>query len=196
MRTVFRTRVTVLGMLLAMSVALVGCPGQGDIVIFKDSALEAAVRAELGQPLGFLSGAALRQLTRLDARGRGVRNLSGLEYATELEWLDLDTNRISDVTPLGNLLRLKMLNLDSNEVFDISPLQGLLELRSLSLFNNQVADISALVANAEVPGGWGERPGVQVVLDYNTLSDKALNVDVPRLRTLGVNVVLAQPAGN
>jgi Leucine-rich repeat (LRR) protein len=181
------------GLLTVLALSTAGCPATDEIVIFDDLALERAVRDELGQPFGFLTRQGLLSLQTLDAKGLGVSDLSGLEYCENLIWLDLDTNSISDLTPLTNLVNLMSLNLDSNEVFDIAPLAGLLNLDSLSLFDNQVGDIHALVTNA-MNGGLGA--GDQVVLDANTLSETALNVDVPQLESLGVNVILATPAGS
>lgn len=177
--------------LVAVMLGAAGCPGSGDVVVFDDRNLDFAVRDELGRPFGYLTRANLLDLTTLDAKGRGIRDLSGIEYCENLAWLDLDTNEVSDITPLANLTNLMVLNLDSNQIFDISPLAGLLNLDSLSLFNNQVGDIQALVTNA-ANGGLG--PGDSVVLDWRTLSENALNVDVAYLETCGVNVILAVPA--
>lgn len=181
------------GLLAVFALSTVGCPATDQIVIFDDPALERAVRDELGQPFGFLTQQGLLNLQTLDAKGLGISDLTGIENCKNLKWLDLDTNAISDLTPLTNLVNLLSLNLDSNEIFDIAPLAGLLNLDSLSLFDNQVGDIQALVTNAMV-GGLGA--GDQVVLDANTLSETAVNVDVPQLESLGVNVILVTPAGS
>jgi hypothetical protein len=181
------------GLMTVIALSTVGCPTADDIVIFDDPGLESAIREELGQPFGFLTRQGLLNLRTLDAKGRGIGDLTGLEYCENLTWLDLDTNNLSDITPLTNLTNLMVLNLDSNLVFDISPLAGLLNLDELSLFDNQVGDIQALLTNA-ANGGLG--PGDVVILDANTLSDMSLNFDVPALEAMGVNVVLVVPAGS
>lgn len=83
------------------------------------------------------------------------------------------------------------LNLNSNEITDITPLAGMLNLSGVLLFDNQVADLGPLVTNAEL-GGLGE--GDYVVVDFNTLNEEALNVDIPTLQGFGVNVTQAVPA--
>lgn len=177
---------------VAVAILTAGCPQTSSIVYFNDDGLETAVRRELGQPLGLLTRADLLRLQTLDARSMGIRSLSGLEFAQNLRWLDLDTNEISDLNPLANLQNLETLNLDSNEVTDLAPLAGLLQLNSLSLFDNQVADIQALVANARA-GGLG--PGDSIIVDAQTLSERALNTDIPELERLGVAVITAEPSG-
>jgi Leucine-rich repeat (LRR) protein len=180
------------GLVLGLAALVVGCPRP---VFFQDKALESAIRAEIGKPFGLLTDADLLGLRELDARGLGIRDLSGIEFCMNLAWLDLDTNEISDLNSLEQLGRpespfdspLVYLNLDNNEVTDITPLAGLLNLRAVSLFANQVANIDALVTNAQA-GGLG--PGDSVILDSRTLSDKALNVDVPMLTSYGVEVSL------
>jgi Leucine-rich repeat (LRR) protein len=178
-------------LLAGVATVLSGCPTPDQIVIITDQNLDKAVRSALGQPFGFLTKASMLDLITLDAKQLGIRNLKGLENATNLTWLDLDTNNITDITPLTGLTNLQVLNLDANQLFDITPLAGLFNLDSLSLFGNQIGDIAPLVTNA-VNNGLG--PGDEVVLDSSTLNDYALSVEVPALQAKGVNVVLATAA--
>ena len=121
-----------------------------------------------------------------------------MEYCENLAWLDLDTNKISDLGPLEQLGRpespfsspLVYLNLDSNWITDISALAGLLNLQGVSLFNNQIMDVGALVVNA-TNGGLGE--GDYVILEVATMSEQAISVDIPKLMSFGVNVIGAVP---
>lgn len=180
--------------LAGLAIALcMGCPQQLEPVFLKDQALDQAVRYALGQPLGYLTRADLLRLTTLDARNRGIWSLDGLEHCENLTWLDLDTNRVADITPLAGLVNLTYLNLDSNEITDIGPLAGLRNLDGLSLFDNQIGDIQPLVANA-TNGGLGF--GDYVILEQATLSERALTVDVPALRELGVEVILVEASGS
>jgi len=61
-------------------------------------------------------------LTNLYASWRGISDLTGLEYATNLTWLDLNHNQISDLSPLAGLTNLTQLGLWSNQISDLSPL--------------------------------------------------------------------------
>ena len=188
-----------LALVLALGVLpyQVGCPLA---VIFPDKALESAVRAEIGKPFGMLTQADLIQVRSLDGRSLNIRDLSGIEYCTNLEWLDLDTNLISDITPLEQLGRpenpfdspLYYLNLDSNQVTYIGPLAGLLNLRGVSLFANQIADLGPLVTNAQ-NGGLGA--GDYIILDQSTMNDEALNVDIPLLTSYNINIILGENPG-
>lgn len=182
--------------MVAVLAVLTGCPAA---VFFPDQALESAIRAELHKPFGILTDLDLLGVQKLDARGLNIRDLSGIEHCLNLQWLDLQSNAISNLKPLEQLGRpsspfdspLVYLNLNSNEITDITPLVGLMNLQGLLLFDNLVADIQALVTNAEF-GGLGE--GDYVVLDFDTLNDKALTVDIPTLESYGVNVIQTVPA--
>ena len=186
-------RAQCLVLLVSVLVSVVGCPR---LVFIRDDALEKAIRAEIGKPLGFLTEADLAEVVELDARSLGIRDISGIEYCKNLAWLDLDTNQISNLRPLEQLGRpespfespLVYLNLDSNVVTDIIPLAGLLNLKQLSLFNNQVSDIGPLVTNVEAGGALES-----VILDSRTLSEEAINVDIPILVSYGVEVTGAVP---
>ena len=72
----------------------------------------------------------------------GVRDLTGLEHATQLTTLDLSSNQISDLTPLGSLTRLTELDLSSNQISDLTPLGSLTRLTELDLSSNQISDIA------------------------------------------------------
>jgi len=70
-----------------------------EVVHFKDPALEAAVREALGKETGDITAKEMAGLSELDASDRGIQDLSGLEYATNLRVLHLSKNKISDISP-------------------------------------------------------------------------------------------------
>jgi hypothetical protein len=81
----------------------------------------------------------------LDANGKGLHNLTGLEHATNLLSLDLGDNQyIADISPLAGLTNLTQLVLNQNRISDLSPLSGLTQLRELDVHHNQISDISPL----------------------------------------------------
>ncbi|MEW8955237.1 leucine-rich repeat domain-containing protein, partial [Clostridium sp.] len=67
---------------------------------------------------------------------RGIRSIEGLEYAINLEKLDLSENRISDLEPLKNLKKLTHIDLDRNMLGDLTPLSKLNNLTRLNIYNN------------------------------------------------------------
>ena len=128
-----------------------------------DPNLRAAISEELdGAPI---TRETMLQLTELDARERGITDISGLEYAHNLKSLTLVYNNISDLTPisalrlndlwlwdnlvadlspLANMTTLTHLDLGFNRISDISPLEKLTRLKWLELSGNQITDITAL----------------------------------------------------
>lgn len=174
--------------LLAVLPLGTGCPLNAVIVSIPDPVLEAAIRTELGQPLGFLTRGDMLRLRQLDVHGgkAGIHDLSGLEYATNLTFLDLSGHPVSDITPLAGLVNLLNLNLDGTDVFEITALAGLSNLNSLSLCGTLVTDIQPLLANS-LTGGLGTNDFVN--LSCSSLSDQANNFDIPSLEAQGVNVV-------
>jgi len=91
-------------------------PGQGgggeEPIQFPDSRLKAAVEAALG--LFNPTPTDMLRLTVLTAEGKGIMDLSGLEYAIHLQTLRLGTNRISDLSPLAGLTSLVLVDLRAN----------------------------------------------------------------------------------
>lgn len=112
---------------------------------FVDAQLEAAVREALGlvtsEPLT-LGG--LLQLVSLDAQGRGIRSLEGLEQCTNLRELTLWDNAIDDVSAVRALTNLVYLDLDENRVSNLRPLSGLESLATLYVSANKVVDLEPL----------------------------------------------------
>jgi Leucine-rich repeat (LRR) protein len=123
-----------------------GYTAQSDVIKFVDPNLEQVVRNTLGIPKRQpITRADMKRLTSLDAEFKDIRNLSGLEYAINLQWLNLWGNEIKDISPLSNLSNLWLLWLSYNQISDISPLANLTNLWYLDLSNNHISDISLLV---------------------------------------------------
>ena len=90
-----------------------------------DLTLRAEVESALGIQPGYSIGrsdmARLRVVDVSDPSG-DVRDLTGLEYAINLEHLNARGNRVTDLEPLADLQHLERIELDGNGVTDISPL--------------------------------------------------------------------------
>ena len=111
-----------------------------------DTALRQIVRETLGIPTDVpLTPAYLQlHLTSLDARDKGIVDLTGLEQATDLQALVLIGNKIHDISPLSGLTELGFLDLGGNQISDLHPLAALTRLETLHIWRNQIEDISPL----------------------------------------------------
>lgn len=111
-----------------------------------DPALRQAVREKLDMPSDVpLTQAYLQQrLTSLDVRGKGIADLTGVEHATDLQFLVLIENKIHDISPLSGLTKLGFLDLGGNQVSDLRPLAALTRLETLHIWRNEIEDISPL----------------------------------------------------
>ena len=86
----------------------------------------------------------METLGELQAGGRGITDLRGIEFAINLTELLLWYNEILDILPLANLTNLTALDLEGNPLSNISPLANLTDLTVLSLGDNAIRDISPL----------------------------------------------------
>ena len=117
------------------------------IYLFKDAALEAAVRQTLGRPHGRLISEDIAALTELLATHSTIHSLAGLEHFTALQRLELDNNHIAELSPLAGLPNLYVLVLRNNQIADVSPLAHSTNLDILMLTSNQrIADVSPLAS--------------------------------------------------
>ena len=77
--------------------------------------------------------------------GTDIQDLTGLEFAVNLEELHLAHNQISDISPLKALTKLIVLDLHQNfKIADISALSPLTNLTHLSLWGNRVRNVTPL----------------------------------------------------
>ena len=138
------------------------------VVEIPDPSLRQLIREVLSLPEAApLTQQQMLRLTILNAGGdRGITNLTGLEYATNIRSLLLYLNpivdisplvhlaklegvnfwecRISDISPLAKLTNLTYLHLQVNKIVDLNPLANLINLRELWINNNSVEDITPL----------------------------------------------------
>ena len=91
-----------------------------------------------------ITASGMKRLRRIDLAGKGVRDLTGLEFATNLSELFLIDNQISDLSPIASLIELSDLDFSDNPLSDLSPLKGLKNLISLGFSRTQVSDLSPL----------------------------------------------------
>jgi Leucine-rich repeat (LRR) protein len=63
-----------------------------------------------------------------------------------LTWVDLDHNKITDLSPLASLTNLTFLYLQNNQITDVSPLASLTKLIWLDLQYNKITDVSPLAS--------------------------------------------------
>ena len=110
-----------------------------------DAALREAVRETLELPAEVpLTKDHMRDLDIFIAEGRGISDLTGLEFAINLREAILGDNSITDLRPLASLIHLEELVLSENRISDISPLAGLPNLLHLIISLNPISDLSPL----------------------------------------------------
>ena len=122
-----------------------------------DPNLRAAIAEAIGLPPNTpIFRGHLADLTRLEARNANISDLTGLEGATNLRTLDLgaeyveaenrsiNSNSVSDFSPLTGLTKLRSLYFGDSNISDISTVVRLTSLTRLYLWNNNISDISAV----------------------------------------------------
>ena len=107
------------------------------------------LRAAIENAIGIAPGSSITVrdmagLTGLSAEGANISDLTGLETAFNLTFLNLIDNSISDLSALSGLTHLETLRLRNNAISDISVLGGLTNLTILNLSINPISDISVL----------------------------------------------------
>ena len=107
-----------------------------------------------------------------------IKNLTGLEFATNLIELEFSNNQISDTTPLKNLTKLTHLSLRDNQITDVTLLRDMTKLIYLSLRDNQISDVSSLKNMVEL---------TYLNLDHNSKIDVSPLKNLINLRYLSLD---------
>jgi len=127
----------------------VAAPISDPVRYFPDPALEAAVRAAVGVPVGDIHQSDLDLVTTFNADGLGIVNLTGMEHWTTLTSLSLADNEIIDISALSTLTSLVELYLGRNNIVNMSPITNLTSLINLDLGTNAIVnipDVSGLIS--------------------------------------------------
>ena len=145
-------------------------------VSIPDANLAAAVQEKIG---GDITTRTMLNLTQLDARHRGITDLTGLEYAHSLQRLDLEGEYISDFSPLTELSQLQELNLVGSSIVDVTPLAELTQLKYLNLNSNSIIDVAPLAELTQLQ---------TLRLGGNNITDVAQLAELTQLRYLDISL--------
>ena len=124
----------------------------GGQVHIPDPNLRAAIAEALGKSINApITVEEMKRLKTLRVGGpgqeqssRGIRDLTGLQFATNLTELVAWHNQIPDLSPLSELINLRNLAVFFGTFSDVSPLAGLINLERLSVTDSNVSDLSPL----------------------------------------------------
>jgi hypothetical protein len=100
------------------------------------------------------------------------------QLLSQKDWLSLQTisqDRISIVTPLGDMTNLRGLVLQNNRITDLKPLTNLVKLRYLNLYENRVSDLTPLAHLQSLE---------ELHLGSNPIASMAVLEQFPKLREL------------
>ena len=106
-----------------------------------DSNLRAVIAETLG--VRVVKADDMEKLTVLKASGKDIKDLTGLEYAINLEELWISENPVSDLSPLAGCTNLVSLVAWNTPLSDLSPLANLTKLERLE-HKGRMSDISPL----------------------------------------------------
>ena len=127
--------------------------GSAQNVNIPDANLRAAIAEALGEPSRtVLTKSDMAKLTHFIAHDANIMNLTGLEFATELEEIRCNNNLISDLSPLSTLTGLHTIEFRHNVIKDLSPVAGLINLRWLVVPHNLIADLSPVEGLVKLDG--------------------------------------------
>lgn len=201
MNSTFKNFTGILIFLLMLSLLLMSCSGSSDpvtgnnpdnepepeepeIVNIPDDLLLAQIRLALDIDENTdITPELMLELTELDINASedfsgeisGISDLTGLEYAENLEYLRFSYTEVTDLSPISNLENIWYLRFNNTQITDMSPLSN---IKSLTYFNANtvtgVTDISPLAGNTElrtailreVPFG---NEGMETIRNFTTI---------------------------
>lgn len=125
------------------------CDGEIDeevVIVFSDDYFKNNVIAEVGLTTDEVLNTDVCGITNFDFRRKGISDISGIQYMTNLTRFSLQFNLIRDISPLSGLTKLTNINLWHNYISDISPLSDLTNLTRINVQSNKISDLSPLAS--------------------------------------------------
>ena len=117
----------------------------GGQVQIPDPNLRAAIAEALGKNINAaITVDEIKGLKKLEGQNRDIRDLTGLQFATNLNELLLWDNQISDISPIAGLVNLRHLRLNGSPISDFSHLKSLKNLTHMALNDTPLSDLSPL----------------------------------------------------
>ena len=171
----FRQKIT-LPLLLYIATYSTAFP---QVVEIPDPNLRRAVSEALNLPAGApITQEDMNRLTHLDMRERGIGILTGLEFATNLNYLLIAGNPTIDLSPIATLKQLEHLHVWAIPRLDITLLSNLTNLRGLTIAACDIVDISPLAQLTQLTG---------LNLSHNRIINIAPLARLTHLVELGLN---------
>ncbi len=93
-------------------------------------------------------------LVYLDLDGNRISDLSFLQYLPKLRLLCVGNNKITDISSIGSLSELEYLEIFINHISELNPLTGLPKLTSLNCSRTAVTDVTLLLAMKQLKMLW------------------------------------------
>ena len=122
-------------------------------VYIPDNNLRTVIQEILNKaPGATITQADMESLRTIVADDKGIRDLRGLQFATNLERIEFRRNAISDLSPLAGLTKLNNIKLRGNQITDVTPLANLTRIDWLGLEQNQIQDLSPLTKLTKLEG--------------------------------------------
>ena len=172
----------------------------GTSVYIPDTNLRIIITETLGKaPDTSITVEEMEELKGLDAHHRDIKDLAGLELATNLTNLIINNNNISDLSPIAGLINLRRIRLSDNFISDLSvlskftalkeveiggeltpdllPLAGLINLERIEVSNTSISDLSPLAGLTKLR---------HLVFVHNPISDLSPLAGLTHLETLRV----------
>ncbi len=146
--TVTRLRSGLIAAFLGLAMALTSispASAAEDEIDIPDAGFRACLSTVLqGRPLTADNLASLDRISVTCNETPLIQNLTGAEHLTNLWSLNVNSNAITDISPLAAASSLRSLQLAGNPVASLEPLAGLDQLFSLNVVGVATADLSAI----------------------------------------------------
>lgn len=108
------------------------------------TALKLALAKKYNRHVSEVTKEFIGTLKEIDLSENNIRDIKGIEFATNATYLNLTRNNIYDASYLSKLINLVNLELNENKIEDISFLKNLKKLKSVGLESNNISKVPNL----------------------------------------------------
>lgn len=124
------------------NITVTTCATLAEIVYVPDESLQTILLERIGKDSTPIYSLELKDMTAFPHENSDISDLTGLEYAKDLRFINVFNNELESLDPLSDLSKIDTVYAASNEISDLSFVEKLANLKFLDLTGNQIATLT------------------------------------------------------
>ncbi|MFO7881489.1 MAG: hypothetical protein R6U52_02990 [Kosmotogaceae bacterium] len=126
------------------NITVTPCATLGEIVFLPDESLQTILLERVGKDSTPIYSLELKDMTSFHHENSDLSDLTGLEYAKDLRFINIFNNEVESLGPLSELSKLEVINAGANKISDLNFAEKLTNIKIMSLTGNEISTLTPI----------------------------------------------------